>query len=192
MFIRLSNGFEPSPFLSWRGRHAKGWFTLDAAVCVFLSGLCQCRDRKFSIFLWKCNRLPQMNTENAVLWMGLKKFVIVRTLSFFGLNGPILLFVHFLVSCYREKVNLHRHLLWGILSSYLDAFTSQRVEFDLHKSRLPMVWYFELLKMGQSWPLFCLFWCFHLTKFKYKLTMMVCMGIEPGAANWKVQMKPLK
>ena len=179
MFIRLSNGFEPSPFLSWRGRHAKGWFTIDAAVCVFLSGLCQCRDRNFSIFLWKCNRLPQMNTENTVLWTGLKKFVIVRTLSFFGLNGPILLFVHFFVSCYREKVNLHRHLLWGILvqstqkpSSYCSIFRT--------------------LKNGPILASFCLFSCFHLTKFKYKLTMMVCMGIEPGAANWKVQMKPLK
>ena len=38
---------------------ARGLFRLDAAVCVFRSGLCQPRDRKFSISLQKRNRLPQ-------------------------------------------------------------------------------------------------------------------------------------
>ena len=47
-------------------------FTLDAAVCVFRSGLRQHRDRKFSISLQKRNRLPQMRAENAVMWMSLK------------------------------------------------------------------------------------------------------------------------
>ena len=47
----------------------KGWFTLDAAVCVCRNGLCQHRDRKFSISLQKCNRLLQMHVENAVMWM---------------------------------------------------------------------------------------------------------------------------
>ena len=51
---------------------AKGWFTLDAAVCVFRSGLCQPRDRKFSISLWKRNCLQQTHAENAVMWMTLK------------------------------------------------------------------------------------------------------------------------
>ena len=52
--------------------YAKGWFTLDAAVCVFRSGLHQCRDRKFSISLQKCNHLPQTHAENAVMsnWSG--------------------------------------------------------------------------------------------------------------------------
>ena len=49
----------------------KGWFTLDAAVCVFRSGLCQHRDRKFSISLQKCNCMLQMHAENAVMWMSL-------------------------------------------------------------------------------------------------------------------------
>ena len=33
----------------------KGWFTLDTAVCIFHSRLCQCRDRKFPISLRKHN-----------------------------------------------------------------------------------------------------------------------------------------
>ena len=53
----------------------KGWFTLDAAVCVFRSGLCQHRDRKFSISLRKRNCLPQTHAENAVMWMTLKSNV---------------------------------------------------------------------------------------------------------------------
>ena len=40
-----------------------GWFTLDAAVCVFRSGLHQCRDRKFSISLRKRNRLLQTHPK---------------------------------------------------------------------------------------------------------------------------------
>ena len=48
-----------------------GWFTLDAAVCVFRSGLCQCRDRIFFISLQKCNCLLQAQAENAVMWMSL-------------------------------------------------------------------------------------------------------------------------
>ena len=52
--------------------YAKGWFTLDAAVCVFRSGLHQSRYRKFSISLQKCNHLPQTHAENAVMsnWSG--------------------------------------------------------------------------------------------------------------------------
>ena len=49
----------------------KGWFILAAAICVFRSGLHQCRDRNFSISLRKCNHLPQMQMENAVMWMDL-------------------------------------------------------------------------------------------------------------------------
>ena len=52
---------------------AKGWFTLDAAVCVFRSGLRQRRDRKFSISLQKRNCLPQTHAENAVMWISLKR-----------------------------------------------------------------------------------------------------------------------
>ena len=48
-----------------------GWFTLDAVVCIFRNGLCQCRDSKFSISLQKCNCLPQTHAENAVTWMSL-------------------------------------------------------------------------------------------------------------------------
>ena len=43
--------------------------------------------------------------------------------------------------------------------------------------------------MGRSRPLFVYFHFFHLTQFKYKLikALMVCsMGLEPGAAGWKV------
>ena len=50
----------------------KGWFTLDAEVCVFRSGLRQCRDWKFSISLPKRNHLPQTHVENAGMWMTLK------------------------------------------------------------------------------------------------------------------------
>ena len=43
-----------------------------------------------------------------------------------------------------------------------------------------------------SWP-FCLFLTFHTTQIKYKLirALMVCLGLEPGAAGWKVQTNPL-
>ena len=57
----------------WRIVLHKGWFTLDAAVCVFHSGLRQCRDRKFSISLQKRNCLPQTHMENALMWMSLKR-----------------------------------------------------------------------------------------------------------------------
>ena len=50
----------------------KGWFTLDAAVCVYRSGLRQRKDRKFSISLRKRNHLPQTHAENAEMWMTLK------------------------------------------------------------------------------------------------------------------------
>ena len=50
----------------------KGWFTLDAAVYVFRSGLHQHRDRKFSISLQKRNRLLQMHTENAFTYESVK------------------------------------------------------------------------------------------------------------------------
>ena len=43
-----------------------------AAVCIVRSGLCQRRDRKFSISLQKRNCLPQTHAENAVMWMTLK------------------------------------------------------------------------------------------------------------------------
>ena len=46
----------------------KCWFSPDVAVCVFCSGLHQCKDRKFSISLQKHNH----HAENAVMWMSLK------------------------------------------------------------------------------------------------------------------------
>ena len=49
----------------------EGWFPLDTAVCVFCSGLRQCRHRKFSISLCKCNHLLQMHVLNAVMCTGL-------------------------------------------------------------------------------------------------------------------------
>ena len=44
----------------------------------------------------------------------------------------------------------------------------------------------------KCWP-FCLFLTFHTTQIKYKLirALMVCLGLEPGAAGWKVQTNPL-
>ena len=47
--------------------------------------------------------------------------------------------------------------------------------------------------MGQSRPLFVYFHLFHMTQFKYKLikALMVCLGLEPGVAGWKVQVNPL-
>ena len=40
---------------NWICISSKGWFTLEAAVCIFRSRLHQLRDRKFSISLRKCN-----------------------------------------------------------------------------------------------------------------------------------------
>ena len=47
--------------------------------------------------------------------------------------------------------------------------------------------------MSQSRPLFVYFRLFHMTQFKHKLmiALMVCLGLEPGAAGWKVQTNPL-
>ena len=61
--------FHSTVLLLW----SKGWFALDAAVCIFRSGLHQCKDRKFSISLQKCNCLPQTHVQNALMWMNLKK-----------------------------------------------------------------------------------------------------------------------
>ena len=42
--------------------------------------------------------------------------------------------------------------------------------------------------MGQSRPLFLYFRLFYMTQIKYKLikALMVCVGLKPGAAEWKV------
>ena len=47
--------------------------------------------------------------------------------------------------------------------------------------------------MGQSLPLFVNFRLFYLTQIKYQLikALMVCLGLEPEAAGWKVQTNPL-
>ena len=55
----------------------KGWFTLDAAVWVFRSGLRQHRDRKFSISLQKRNHLLQTHVENAVCEWALKEELMI-------------------------------------------------------------------------------------------------------------------
>ena len=43
------------------------------------------------------------------------------------------------------------------------------------------------LKMGQSRPLSVYFRLFYMTQIKYNLlkAWMVCLGLEPGAAEWK-------
>ena len=48
-------------------------------------------------------------------------------------------------------------------------------------------------KMGHSRPLFVYFRFFYTSQFKYNLikAYMVCLGFEPGAAEWKVQTNPL-
>ena len=47
--------------------------------------------------------------------------------------------------------------------------------------------------MGQSQPLFVYIRLFYMTQIKYKLikALIVCLGHEPGAAEWKVQTNPL-
>ena len=49
------------------------------------------------------------------------------------------------------------------------------------------------LKMGQSRPLFVYFHLFYMTQIKYKSikAYMVCLGLEPGAAEWQAQINPL-
>ena len=57
----------------------KGSFTLATAVYGFCSGLCQYRDRNFSIPAEQRNHLPQMHAENAVMWISLS-IVLTGTL----------------------------------------------------------------------------------------------------------------
>ena len=47
--------------------------------------------------------------------------------------------------------------------------------------------------MGQSQPLFVYFCLFYMTQIKYKLVkvLMVCLGLKPGVAGWKVKTNPL-
>ena len=47
--------------------------------------------------------------------------------------------------------------------------------------------------MGQSWPLFVYYCLFYVTQIKHELikALMVCLGLEPGAAGWKAQTNPL-
>ena len=66
-------------------------------------------------------------------------------------------------------------------------------------STLPLGWLLQpfnnlkdgvfLLKIGQSLPLFVYFRLFHMTQLIKAL--MVCMGLQPGAAGLKAQTKPL-
>ena len=48
-------------------------------------------------------------------------------------------------------------------------------------------------KMGQSRPLFVYSRLFYTIQIKYILikALMVCLGLEPGAAGWKTQTNPL-
>ena len=57
-----------------------------------------------------------------------------------------------------------------------------------------------LFFMGQSQPLFVYFRSFHIPnqmtniqfeQYKFKKAQMVCLGLEPGVAGWKVQTNPL-
>ena len=49
-----------------------------------------------------------------------------------------------------------------------------------------------LLKICQSRPLFVYFRLFYMTQIKYKLikALIVCLGLEPGAAGWKAATNP--
>ena len=58
------NDISTMPFLPYLPL-GKGWFTRDSAVCVFLSGLCQRRDRKFFICFEQYNH-PLRKTQIAV------------------------------------------------------------------------------------------------------------------------------
>ena len=82
-------------------------FKLDAAVFIFCSGLCQCRDRKFSISLQKHNSVPQTHTSNAVIW-----------------TGQSLQFV-----CTDQFLKQHSH--WSILRSKLLHFMMAKTIFNL-------------------------------------------------------------
>ena len=110
--------------------HLNGWFTLDAAVCIFHSGMHQCRDRKFSISLQKRNCLPQMHAENAVMWTGLKRMhVLITTHSFYNISPALVLvfnIFHKIVKAHHLALSLFLSLS---LSLSLNVFFFQKDEF---------------------------------------------------------------